>query len=102
MTIINLTSRSAWPVCRGVFYRGILLKDRPRYRPGCAGRVSLYWPKSNKPRHTACATLGVTTNLCALSAGIPQALEIDVACDYAMLASNKPGAGILCATTYWR
>ncbi|EEM2032821.1 PRD domain-containing protein, partial [Salmonella enterica subsp. enterica serovar Infantis] len=54
----------------------------------------LYWPKSNKPRAilTTCATgIGVATNLCALlSASIPQALEIDVvACDYAMLASNK-------------
>ncbi len=60
----------------------------------------LYWPKSNKPRAilTTCATgIGVATNLCALlSASIPQALEIDVvACDYAMLASNKTrGAGI--------
>lgn len=54
----------------------------------------LYWPKSNKLRAilTTCATgIGVATNLCALlSASIPQALEIDVvACDYAMLASNK-------------
>ncbi|EGL6579136.1 sigma-54-dependent transcriptional regulator [Salmonella enterica] len=54
----------------------------------------LYWPKSNKPRAilTTCAAgIGVATNLCALlSASIPQALEIDVvACDYAMLASNK-------------
>ncbi len=79
------------PVCRGVF-TGHLLKISPRYRPGCAGQYQLYWPKSSKPRAIlTCATgISVATNLCALlSAGIPQALEIDVVAAAIMRAGEQ-------------
>ncbi|QUI98833.1 hypothetical protein KCP74_01680 [Salmonella enterica subsp. enterica] len=71
MTIINNVSTAWLYVGAYILQRGILLRDRPRYRPGYCRSVSkLYWPKATKPRaildHLRDRYVGVATNLCAL------------------------------------